>query len=92
VTWKKQMFSRHNGKTLMHELLMNTGTATKPYGKRPEAKTIKSIHWNISSLEMTKLYLLLAVNRNLKQPYLEAITRCITLCFWNEHCSTRSRV
>lgn len=25
---------------------------SKSYGKRPEAKTIKSIHWKISSLEM----------------------------------------
>jgi len=28
----------------------------------------------------------------LKHPHREVITRCITLCFWNEHCSTRSRV
>lgn len=38
----KKMFFRDNSKTLLHELLMNSGMASKSSGT--EGKTIKSTH------------------------------------------------
>lgn len=48
------------------------------------------LHWEI--IVCTIAISNKAMEQLITQPYREVITRCITLCFWNEHCSTRSSV